>query len=94
MKRHTLPSFKTLIVVWGFLMLATIGTMFAGKVSDVTSIGPLWMGLLLVVTYIKATLILGYYLDLKSATGGWNKGFNTLVAIILLVIYGLYFFGA
>ncbi len=82
-----------LLSVWAVLMLATIATMFSGKVSDITSIGPIWMGLLLIVTYVKATLILGYYLDLKSATGGWNKGFNTLVATILMITYAMYLYG-
>lgn len=93
MKPHTLPSLKTLISVWAVLMLATIATMFSGKVSDITSIGPVWMALLLFVTYVKATLILGYYLDLKSATAGWNIGFNMLVAAILIVTYAMYLFG-
>jgi len=93
MNTHTLPSVKTLIIVWLSLMAATVGTMFTGKVTVIESIGPIWMGLLLLVTYFKATLILGYYLDLKSATGGWNKGFNGLVAIILVTIYVLYISG-
>ena len=93
MKTHTFPSVKTLFIVWLSLMAATVGTMFTGKVTAIESIGPLWMGLLLVVTYFKATLILGYYLDLKSATGGWNKGFNGLVAAILIAIYALYLSG-
>ncbi len=81
---------RTLVIVWLVLMGLTIGTMIAGKVTDATSLGMIWMGVLMVVTGFKATLILNYYLDLKAATGGWGKGFVSLVSSILIIVFVIY----
>ena len=90
MDHSSFPKPKTLIKIWALLMAATIATMIAGKVTSVTSIGIVWMSVLMVVTMLKAGLILDFYLDLRSAEGGWNKGFLVLLGFILLIIFGLY----
>jgi len=71
-------------------MALTIATMIAGKVTNTVSLGMVWMAVLMAVTWLKATLILNYYLDLKSATGGWNKGFIILAGMILLFVFAIY----
>lgn len=93
MKHDTYPKPRTLVTIWLVLMAATVGTMIAGKVTQVSSIGLIWMGVLMLVTWFKATLILNYFLDLKSASQGWGKVFGTLVALICISLYGLYGFG-
>ncbi len=93
MKHDTYPAPATLVTVWLVLMLATLATMIAGKVTEISSIGTIWMGVLMVVTWLKARLILLYFLDLKSATGGWSTGFGALVIFILIALFGLYIIG-
>jgi hypothetical protein len=93
LKHTAFPTPKTLIVVWLALMIATIGTMIAGKVTQVSSIGPTWILVLMGVTLLKASLILNYFLDLRSASKGWNKGFVGLVAVIVSGVVALYLTG-
>ena len=90
MNHDSFPKTKTLVYVWLGLMVATISTMIAGKVTDTTSIGIFWMVILMAATMVKSTLILGFYLDLKSASGNWFKGFVILTLVIVLIILGLY----
>jgi len=93
MDHNSFPKTKTLIYVWLALMAATISTMIAGKVTSTASIGVFWMAILMVATVVKSTLILGFYLDLKSASGGWFKGFGVFMVVIVVIIFGLYAMG-
>jgi len=90
MKRTQHSTPRTLVIVWLVLMCATSLTMITGRVNDISSIGWLWSSALLAVTWLKARLILSYYLDLKSATKGWNQVFTMLVTIILVIIFVIY----
>ena len=90
MHTHTPPSLRQLALVWFLLMALGAATMFAGKVTTITSLGTLWMVVLMAVTWLKAHLILRYFLELNAASGGWNKVFNILVSLILLLLLGLY----
>jgi len=84
------PSTRTLIVIWACLIAATIMTMVAGKVTEVTSIGLVWVGLLMLVTWLKAILIVSYFLNLKAATGNWQHVFIWLMGAIIIAIFVLY----
>jgi len=84
------PSTRTLIVIWACLIAATIMTMVAGKVTEVTSIGLVWVGLLMLVTWVKAILIVSYFLNLKAATGNWQQVFTLLIGAIIVIIFVLY----
>ena len=90
MKHAHYPAPRTLFFVWLTLMAATGITMIAGKVTGVASLGLLWAAVLMAITWLKANLVLAYFLDLKSATKGWNKAFTILVTIIIVIVYGLY----
>ncbi len=84
------PSTRTLIVIWLCLITATAVTMIAGKVTEVTSVGLVWVGLLMLVTWLKVTLIVSYFLNLKAATGNWQQIFNLLIGVIVGAIFALY----
>ncbi len=84
------PQPKTLSIVWIVLMALSGATMIVGNVTNTLSLGMTWMALLLVVTLVKSTLILQYYLDLKSSTSGWSKAFIGLVSVMLVIVFGLY----
>ncbi len=90
MKHAQYPAPRTLFIIWLALILATAITMMAGKVTQIASIGVVWTAVLMIVTGLKANLILSYFLDLRSATGGWNKAFNALIIIIIIAIFALY----
>lgn len=77
-------------MVWLALMILTIGTMIAGKVTSSASIGLYWIGGLMLVTFIKSKLILDHYLELKTAYGAWGKLFTSMVALLLIILTGIY----
>ncbi len=90
MQNLTPITVRHLFLVWLGLMALSLGTMFVGKVSWVGSLVPVWVSGLLLVTFIKAVLILGHFLELKQAHGPWAKLFISLIAAILLVLLAIY----
>ncbi len=84
------PSPKTLVSVWIALLLLSAATMVAGRVNLTESIGVFWMLALMCVVWLKAMLIMRYYLDLRSAAGGWGTVFNALTLVIVVIVAGLY----
>jgi len=93
MQHSSYPKPRTLLIVWLLLMGLTVATMVAGKVTATHSIGTVWLAVLLIVAGLKSSLILHYYLDLKSASAGWNKLFSGLVWFILLTVFAIYVVG-
>ena len=91
---HNLPSRRTLFMAWALLMVLTIGTMIAGKVTSATSLGLIWTGVLLAISWAKARTILQVYLNLRAAPRHWRSSFNGVLIFLLLVIFGLYALGA
>ncbi|PLX44258.1 MAG: hypothetical protein C0605_02775 [Hyphomicrobiales bacterium] len=85
-----IPSRKTLTIAWIALMGFSIATMIAGRVTDPSSLGPLLMLALLMVTGFKSLWILRYYLNLRASTKGWNSAFISFLLSLLTLIYGLY----
>ena len=83
---------RKLFIVWLSLMALTIGTMIAGKVTSVSSIGIYWISGLMLVTFFKAKLILDHYLELKLAYGVWGKLFTSMVAILLAILWAIYLY--
>ena len=81
---------KTLITVWLALMAAALATMVAGRVTETASPGLVYLGVLMMITWLKAVLVLRYFLDLKAAEKGWFGGFSILTGGILLVVWGVY----
>ena len=90
MNTHTPPGLRQLALVWLLLMALGTATMLAGKVTTITSLGSLWMVVLMAVTWLKANLVLRYFLELNAASGGWNKVFITLVSLIIIILLSLY----
>lgn len=87
------PEVKSLFITWLILMGLGLGTMIAGRVTGESHLGLLWLGGLLLVTFVKTRLILYDYLELKTAYGGWGKLFLGLGGLILFCIYLIYAFG-
>ena len=87
------PSTQNLILCWLILMIFTIGTMLSGRAIS----GGVLSGVLIIslgfITWFKSMLILRYYLNLKSASKGWNKAFNSYLFIVLGVITLIFLLG-
>ncbi|PHR62722.1 MAG: hypothetical protein COA47_02230 [Robiginitomaculum sp.] len=83
-------TIRHLFLIWLGLMVLSLGTMIVGKVSTIGPLGPVWVSGLLLVTFIKAVLILDHFLELKQAHGPWAKLFISLIAAILLVLLVIY----
>jgi len=86
------PSLKTLLIAWLTLMALSIGTMFTGKVTNASALGPLFVLGLFAITWFKATWILRYFLNLRIAPTGWNAGFMVYLFTLLGLIYCIYLF--
>ncbi|VAV99809.1 hypothetical protein MNBD_ALPHA01-1449 [hydrothermal vent metagenome] len=80
------PSTKTLITCWLALMLLTIGTMITGRVTSEVALSNILIISLGFITWFKSMLILRYYLNLASASRGWNKAFNSYLFVVLGII--------
>ena len=93
MQRSTYPKPKTLLIVWTLLMVLSGATMIFGKVTANLPLGAVSLAVLLIVAGLKSSLILHYYLDMKSASEGWSKLFSGLVWLILLSIFAIYLIG-
>lgn len=83
------PSRRALILTWALLMALTIGTMLAGRVTTVTTLGPGLLAVLFLVTWAKAGLILRQYLNLRTVPAAADV-MMFLIALILVVVTSLY----
>ena len=96
MHHDNYPRPRTLLIVWLVLMILTTGTMVFGVYLPISKVPASlsatgWVSHLSVVMTLaisgyKSRLILSWYLDLQSASPGWNKGFMAAVIIILMAI--------
>ena len=71
----------------------TIGTMISGQVTSMAALSAPLIITLGIITWFKSILILRYYLNLASASKGWNKGFNSYLFIILAIITLIFLLG-
>ncbi len=85
-----LPTVSLLIKAWALLMALTIGTMIAGRVTSAASLGLVWTGVLMIITWAKARTILMVYLNLRAAPTHWRTGFSASLVFLLLLILGIY----
>ncbi len=90
MNAHTPATPRKLTIIWLVLMVLGLATMLAGKVTSIEPVGIKWMLILMTITWIKANLILRYYLELDAASGGWSKVFNSIISLIILALLALY----
>jgi hypothetical protein len=87
----TIPSNKRQLVwAWIAMMMLSLGTMIAGKAGGQFHLGIWWALALLVITGVKARIILARYLNLSEASKDWNGAFTTILVILLLAILGIF----
>lgn len=87
------PSTRSLIFCWLALMILTIGTMVSGRVTSDVSLSNILIITLGFITWFKSMLILRYYLNLKNASSGWNKAFNSYLFVVLGIIMLIFLLG-
>ena len=76
----------TLVKAWIVLVILTLTTMWAGTAQGHLPV-LVQVGVILVVSVFKASLILNYFLGLRSASAGWR----VLFSIYLVVLGGAIF---
>ena len=88
------PSARQLVHAWLWLIGLTLATMVAGKtVGEANRLAPLglaWAVTLMLVTGLKARLILWRYLDLAASTPGWRGLLVAYLLAVLGIVLGLY----
>ena len=80
------PSLRSLLLCWLVLLILTLGTMISGRVTSNISLTTLLIISLGLITWFKTLLILRYYLNLKSASKGWNHAFGGYLFVLLGLI--------
>ena len=88
------PSARQLVRAWLWLVGLTLATMVAGKTlgeaNRLASLGIAWATALMLVTGLKARLILWRYLDLAASTPGWRGLLVAYLLAVLGIVLGLY----
>lgn len=79
---------KRLLIAWAVMASLTMAAIFVGHARTQDSIGVAFAGLLLAMTFVKATILLGEYLDLRRAPI-WNKALRSAIFALLVVLFGL-----
>ncbi len=90
---HHQPTTKTLFIAWLALMAFSVSMMFSGQVTSQGSLGIVFAFVLLVITGLKASWILQYYLNLNASGRGWINAFRTFLFILLTLIFLIFALG-
>ncbi|MCF6195087.1 MAG: cytochrome C oxidase subunit IV family protein [Emcibacter sp.] len=91
--KFTNPSPKTLFFCWLALMALTIGTMLSGHATSDIALSDLLILALGLITWVKAMVILRYYLNLRAASRGWNRAFSSYLFVVLGIIMAIFIVG-
>ena len=76
----------TLIKAWIFLVILTLTTMWAGTAQGHFPV-LVQVGVILVVSVFKASLILNFFLGLRSASAGWRVLFSIYLVVLGSAIF-------
>lgn len=79
---------RRLLIAWAVMASLTMAAIFVGHARTQQSIGVIFAGLLLAMTFAKATILLGEYLDLRHAPA-WNRALRAAIFTLLLILFGL-----
>lgn len=79
---------KRLIGAWIVMSILTLAAIFVGHARTQASIGALLAAILLTMTFVKASVLLSEYLDLRHAPA-WNKGLRAALFFLLAALFGL-----
>ena len=71
----------------------SVGTMISGQVTSQASLSAFLIVTLGLITWFKSMMILRYYLNLRTASAGWNKAFNSYLFIVLSIITVIFLLG-
>jgi hypothetical protein len=88
------PTARILVRAWlglvGLSLITVIAGKTVGEANRLASLGIAWAVLLMLVTGLKARLILWRYLDLATSTPGWRGLLVAYLIVVLGVVLGLY----
>ncbi|MCB9987839.1 MAG: cytochrome C oxidase subunit IV family protein [Rhodospirillales bacterium] len=84
------PSVRILLLAWAAMMILTLGTMFAGQVTEHISLSALWLVVLAVIAVFKSSFVLHYYLNLRVAPREWKTAFDFFLIVLLATIGSIF----
>lgn len=83
----------TLVMTWVALVILTLAAMWAGAAPDRFLPGLVQVGAIIVVSTLKASTILSYFLGLRSASIGWRMLFSIYLVVLGSAIFATYAVG-
>lgn len=92
-RRSYFPGTRALLLAWGLLIVLTLATMAAGRVLETRHLGAALLGVLFLITWVKAGVILRQYLNLRTVPAAADA-LMILIALILAIVASLYVLGA
>jgi heme/copper-type cytochrome/quinol oxidase subunit 3 len=79
---------QRLLLSWAAMMALTLAAVFVGHARGGGGLGWLLIVALLAMTFVKASVLLAEYLDLRRAPA-WNKGLRLSLFFLLATLTGL-----
>ena len=87
------PTRVRLVLAWVALLVLTLGAGIAGKAAGGGTLGLAAMTMLMLITWVKTSVILRVYLNLRVAPV-WADILTILTGIVLAVILSFYVLAA
>lgn len=81
-------NLQRLSLAWAIMMALTIAAVFVGHARTGAALGWMLIVALLALTFVKASVLLSEYLDLRRAPA-WNSGLRFSVFLLLAALAGL-----
>jgi heme/copper-type cytochrome/quinol oxidase subunit 4 len=83
----------TLVRAWILLVILTLAAMWAGAAQNLPFPALVQVGVIMMVSGLKASTILSYFLGLRSASAGWRMLFSIYLVVLGGAIIATYAIG-
>jgi hypothetical protein len=83
----------TLVRAWIFLVMLTLAAMWAGAARNLPFPALVQVGVIIVVSALKASIVLRHFLGLRSASSGWRMLFAIYLIVLGSAIFTTYAVG-
>jgi heme/copper-type cytochrome/quinol oxidase subunit 4 len=83
----------TLVRAWIFLVILTLAAIWAGAAQNLPFPTLVQIGVIIVVSALKAWTILNYFLGLRSASASWRILFTIYLIVLGSAIFATYAVG-
>ena len=78
-------------MVWVFLIFVTLLSLGSARseMLQTQALGVASRGLVFLLSFVKADLILMYFLELHHSSRAWREGFRLSLFLLIVILYGL-----